>query len=82
MQIFVKTLSGRTITLDVEPSDSVETAMSKIQAKLAERGERVPSDQARLIFAGKQLDEGTLADYDVQKESTVHLVWRYPACCS
>ncbi|KAJ3825427.1 ubiquitin-related domain-containing protein [Lentinula raphanica] len=76
MQIFVKTLVGKTIVLNVESTDTIDSLNQKIQ-----NTEGVPSSQLRLIHNKRQLENGhTLSEYGIEKESTLHLVLRLPCC--
>ena len=73
MQVFVKMITGKTITLEIEGKDSIENVLQKIRNK-----EGTPEDQQTLFFSGKQLEEGkTINDYNIQNESILHLILRF-----
>ncbi len=72
MQLFIKTLSNKTLTLDMQPTDTIHD----LKARIADK-EGIPSDQQRLVYSGKELENSrTLYDYNIQNDATVHLVLR------
>lgn len=76
MRMFIRTQTGKTITLDVEPSDTIKTVLSKIQDE-----DFIPPKWRRLVFAGKPLEDShTFSFYNIEKESTVHLLARQCKC--